>query len=90
VINIRRETLLYRHLPTLAPAMASMGDPALVGISANMNNIASAMHDNLVVCESRYEDNIKAVTVRDKYGDRTADMLLLLTRSDGNEYLPDY
>jgi hypothetical protein len=53
VINSRRETLLYRHLPSLAPAMASVGDPALVGIATSMNNIASAMHNNLAVRESR-------------------------------------
>jgi hypothetical protein len=90
VINSRHETVLYRHLPSLAPAMASVGDPALVGISASMNSIASAMHNDLAVRESRYKENKKAVTVRDKYGYRTADMLLLLTRSDDDNDLPDY
>jgi hypothetical protein len=42
VISSRRETVLYRHLPALASAMASAGDPALVGIAASMHNIASA------------------------------------------------
>jgi hypothetical protein len=41
VIISRRETVLYRQLPALAPIRAAAGDPDLVGIAASMNNIAS-------------------------------------------------
>jgi hypothetical protein len=88
VISSRRETVLYRHLPALAPASA--GDPALVGITTSMNNIASAMHSDLSVDETHYAENKKSTTVRGKYGDRTADMLLLLTRSEDEDDLPEY
>jgi hypothetical protein len=90
VISSRRETVLYRHLPALAPAMASAGDPALVGITASMNNIASAMHSDLAVSKTCYAENKKSTTVREKCGDHTADMLLLLTHSEDDDDLPEY
>jgi hypothetical protein len=65
VLNCRRETVLYRHLPTLAPAMASVGDPALIGIDISINNIASAIHIDLAVRKSRYAENKKVMTVRE-------------------------
>jgi hypothetical protein len=55
-----------------------------------MNNIASAMHHDLVVRETRYAEAKKPSTLREKHGDRTADMLLLLTRSTDDEDLPEY
>jgi hypothetical protein len=70
--------------------MASAGDPALVGITASINNIASAMHSDLAVRETHYVENKKTTTVREKYGDRTADMLLLLTRSEYDDDLTEY
>jgi hypothetical protein len=85
IISSRRETVLYRHLPTLALAMASAGNPALVGIASSMNNISSAMHSDLAVRETHYAENKKSTTVREKYGDRTADMLLLLTRLEDDD-----
>jgi hypothetical protein len=90
ILNSRRETVLYQHLPTLAPAMAAVGDPDLIGIAASMNNIASAMHRDLAVQELRQAENKKALTFREKYGDRNADMLLLLTRSEDDVDLTDY
>jgi hypothetical protein len=55
-----------------------------------MNNINSAMNSDLAVRESRYAENKKVMTVGGKYGDRTADMLLLLTRSEDDDDLPEY
>jgi hypothetical protein len=90
VISSRRDMVLYQYLPALAPAMAEMGDPALVGIAASMNNIDSVMHIDLAVRETRYAENKKAMTEREKYGDRAADMLLLITRSEDDDDLPEY
>jgi hypothetical protein len=90
VISSRRETVLYRHLPALAPTMSSAGDPALVGITTSINNISSAMHSDLAVRETRYAENKKSTMVHEKYGDRTACMLNLLTRSEDDNDLPDY
>jgi hypothetical protein len=90
VLNSRRETVLYRYLPTMAPAMAAVGDPDLIWIAASMNNIASAIYSDLAVRESRYAENKKVMTVPEKYGDRTADMLLLLTRSEDDDDFPEY
>jgi hypothetical protein len=42
----------------------------------------------LLVGGNLYAENKKTLTVREKYGGRTADMLLLLTRY--NEDLPEY
>jgi hypothetical protein len=42
----------YQHLQTLAPALAAVGDRALIGIATSMNNIDSAMHSDLTVRES--------------------------------------
>jgi hypothetical protein len=90
VISSRRDNVLYQQLPALAPTMAAAGDPALVDIAASMNNIASAMPSDLAVRENRYAENKETLTVREKYGDRTADMLILLTHSEDEEELPEY
>jgi hypothetical protein len=90
VISHRREHVLCRQLPGLRPTPATAGDPALVGIASSMNNIASAMHHYLVVRETRYTEANKPSTLWKKHGDRTADMLLLLTRSTDDEDLPEY
>jgi hypothetical protein len=90
VVNHRREHVLYRQLPGLRMTAATTGDPALVGIAASMNNIASAMHHDLDVREKRYAEAKKPPTLREKHGDRAADMLLLLTRSADDDNLPDY
>jgi hypothetical protein len=55
-----------------------------------MNNIASDMNHDLVVQETRYADNRITVTVREKFDDRTADMLLLLTRAGDDDDFPEY
>jgi hypothetical protein len=89
-ISSIREAVLYRHLPTSSPAMAPAGDPALVGIATSMNNIASVMHSDLAVRETRYAENKNSTTVRKNYGDRTTDMLLLLTSSEDENDLPEY
>jgi hypothetical protein len=89
MVNHRREYELYHQLPWMCPAATTTGDPALVGISASMNNIASAMHHDLAVRETRYADAKIPSTLRE-HGDRTAGMLLLLTRSADDDDLPDY
>jgi hypothetical protein len=53
-----------------------------------MNNIAIVMHSNLAVRKTRYAENQKSTTVREKCGDRTADMMLLMTRSEDDDDLP--
>jgi hypothetical protein len=55
-----------------------------------MNNIARAMHSDLAFRESRYAENKKVMTVQETYGDRTANMLLLLTRSEDDDGLSEY
>jgi hypothetical protein len=56
VISHCREHVLYRQIPGLRPTAATAGDPALVGIASIMDNIASDMHHNLVVRETRYAE----------------------------------
>jgi hypothetical protein len=90
VISHRRENVLYRQLIGLRPTVATAGDPALVGIASSMNNIASAMHHDLVVRETRYAEAKKPSTLWEKHGDRPADMRLLLTWSTDDEDLPEY
>jgi hypothetical protein len=90
VVSHRREHILYLKLPGLRPTAAMTGDPALVGIAASTNNIASAMHHDMAVRETRYADAKKPSILGDKHGDRTADMLLLLTRPTDDDDLPDY
>jgi hypothetical protein len=54
VVNHSRDHVLYRQFPGLQPPAATAGDPALVGITSIMNNIASAMHHDMAVRETRY------------------------------------
>jgi hypothetical protein len=89
-ISHRREHILSRQLPGLWPTAATAGDPALVGISSSMNNIASAMHHDLVVRETSYANAKKPPTLREKHGDRTDNLLLLLMRSTDIEDLSEY
>jgi hypothetical protein len=90
VINSRRDTVLYQQLTALTPTTTAAGDTAMVGITASMNNIASAMHIDLAVRETYYAENKKALTVREKYGCGTAKMLLLITRSEDEYEPPEY
>jgi hypothetical protein len=55
-----------------------------------MNNIASDMHHDLVVGGTLYAEARKPSTLREKHGDRTVDMRLLLTRSTDDKDLPEY
>jgi hypothetical protein len=64
VISHRREHVLYQQLPGLRPNAATAGDPALVGIASSMNNIASAMHHDLVVRETRHAEAKQPSTLR--------------------------
>jgi hypothetical protein len=90
VISHRREHVLYLQLPGLMPTAATAGDPALVGISSSMDNISSAMNHYLTVRETRYDEAKKPSNLREKHGDRTADMLLLLTHSTDDDNLSEY
>jgi hypothetical protein len=63
-ISHRREHVLYRQLPGLRPTAATAGDPALVGIASSVKNIASAMHHDLVVRETRYAEAKQPSTLR--------------------------
>jgi hypothetical protein len=90
VISHRREHVLYRQFPGIRPTSTTAGDPALVGIASSMNNIASDMHHDLAARETRYADARKPSTLHEKHGDRTVDMLLLLTRSADDDNMPEY
>jgi hypothetical protein len=90
VISHSRDHVLYQQLTGLLPTAAAVGDPEIVEITASMNNIASDMHHDLAVRETRCTEAHKPSTLHKKHGDRTADMLLLLTRSSDDEDLPEY
>jgi hypothetical protein len=88
-ISQRRKHVLYRHLPGLIPTAATAGDPSMVGITDSMHNIASTMNHDLAVRETRCTEARTPSTLREKHGARTADMLLLFTRSTDDEKLPE-
>jgi hypothetical protein len=88
--SITGGNFLHHQLPAVAPKTGSAGDSALLGIASSMNNIASAMNHDLEVWETPYEDTRKTATVREKCGDRTVGMLILLTRVGDDDDLNEY
>jgi hypothetical protein len=51
----------------LQQTAATVGYPALVGIVARMNNIASIMHHDMDVRETRYTESKKPSTLHEKH-----------------------
>jgi hypothetical protein len=90
VINHRREHVLHRQLSGLQPTGVVVGGPSLVGIVSSMNNIDSAMNHDLVVRETWYSESRKPSTLREKHGDRTADIFMLLAPSTDDDHLSEY
>jgi hypothetical protein len=88
VISSRREEVLYRDLPGLKHGPSNAGDPYL-------RDVARAVGDLAVEARSDRDDrqDRRAIldlpkSVRDKFGDRLTDRLLLLCRVKDDELLP--
>jgi hypothetical protein len=91
VINQRRTGVLYQLLPALGPThLPRMPDTFAETLADGLTNIAMEMHADRRARETRVSDSTRPKTFRERYGDRIADGILLLTASPDDELLPPF
>jgi hypothetical protein len=91
VVNYRRENVLYRLLPDLRPAnLGRLPDSFAESLSDGLTNIATEMHADRRSRETRAVESNRPKSFRDRYGDRIADSILLLTDVSDDDLLPPF
>jgi hypothetical protein len=90
VVRNRRESVLYRFLPDLRPSSASLPDAFAASMSAGLTHIAAEMHADRRARYTRAVESSRKKTFHDKYGERIADGILLLTRAVDDDLLPPF
>jgi hypothetical protein len=76
----RRTAVLYRFLPALAPSNhGHLPDTFAETLADGLTNIAVEMHADRRAWETRVSESTLSKTFRERYGERIADGILLLT-----------
>jgi hypothetical protein len=91
VLRQRQTSVLYRILPTLV--MSSHGhlpDTFAETLAEGLTNIAVEMHADRRSRETRVSESALPKTFRERYGDRIADGILLLTASSNDDLIPPF
>jgi hypothetical protein len=86
VILHRGETILYRLLPEVRTATVALSDAFAASMSTCLTHIAAEMHADRRARDMRAVETSRKKMFRDKYGERIADGLLLLTGAS-DDYL---
>jgi hypothetical protein len=92
VVKSRHVSVLFRLLPDLRPgaSTALLPDAFAMSMSTGLTSIAAEMHSDRRAREARAAKSTRAHTSRDKYGERIADSILLLTGAPDDDFLPTY
>jgi hypothetical protein len=90
VVKHRRESVLYRLLPDLRPGTGLLPDAFALSMSTGLTSIATEMHSDLQAWDARAAESTRKKTFRDKYGERIADSILILTGASDDDFLPAY
>jgi hypothetical protein len=91
VISQRRTVVLYQLLPALGPThLPRMPDTFAKTLADGLTNIAVEMHADRRAREIRVSDSTRPKTFRERYRDRIADGILLLTASPDDDLLPPF
>jgi hypothetical protein len=90
LVGYRREKILYTILPDLHPSTPSRGDPYVQDLVNGVNQFVTEMKDARIAGDDRRLEAARPKTSREKYGDRLADQMLLLTNQPDNDLLPNF
>jgi hypothetical protein len=91
VLRQRRTSVLYRILPALVPSShGHIPDTFAETLAEGLTNIAVEMHADRRSRETQVSESALPKTFRERYGDRIADGILLLTASSNDELLPPF
>jgi hypothetical protein len=91
VLRQRRTAVLYRVLPALVPSShGHLPDTFSETLADGLTNIAVEMHADRRARETRVSESACSKTFRERYGERIADGILLLTASADDDILPSF
>jgi hypothetical protein len=91
VLHQRRTAVLYRVLPALVPySHGHLPDTFAKTLADGLTNIAVEMHTDRRARETRVSESARSKTFRERYGERIADGILLLTASADDDILPPF
>jgi hypothetical protein len=91
VLCQRRTAVLYRVLPALVPSShGHLPDTFAETPADGLTNIAVEMHADRRARETRVSESTRSKTFRERYGERIADGILLLTASADDDILPPF
>jgi hypothetical protein len=89
VLNRRRTSILHRLLPALQSSdMGRLPDSFVESLSDGLTNATRKMHADRRSREMRVSEATRRKTFRERYGDRIAVEMLLLTSSADDGFLP--
>jgi hypothetical protein len=89
VANHRRNNVLYKQLPDLVPQMTQRtSDPAVTRVADGLDHLVADMRRDRVDQEQRRTEAAAPKTVRTRYGEEEADLLLRLTHTSDDDDLP--
>ena len=89
VTKSRRETTLFRHLPELRPRNHGTADPQMTQLIAGAALLADHQRLDREDRREQREKSAQPTTIREKFGDHTTDLLLLLTGQSDDDDLPE-
>jgi hypothetical protein len=87
VVRYRCEALLYRLLPETRLTTVALPDAFAASMSAGLTHIAAEMHADRRARDIRAVETSRKKTCQDKYGERIADGLLLITGAQNDDHL---
>jgi hypothetical protein len=91
VLRQRRAAVLYRSLPALVPyGQDHLPDTFAETLADGLTNIAMEMHADWRARETRVSESMRPKTLRERYGERIADGILLITASADDDILPPF
>jgi hypothetical protein len=90
LVGCHREKILYSLLPYLRPSTPSRSDPYVQEFANGVKQFFTKMKDAQISGEDRRLEAARPKTFREKYGDRLADQMLLLTNQSDDDQLPNF
>jgi hypothetical protein len=90
LVGYRRDKVLFEILSDLRPATPSRGDPYVQDLATGVASFVTEMKDARIAGDDRRVEAARPKTFREKYGDRLADQMLLLTNTRDDDLLPNF
>jgi hypothetical protein len=90
LVGCRCKKFLYSVLPDLRPPTPSRGDPYVQYLANGVKQLVTEMKDARIAGDDRHLEAARPKTFREKYGDRLADQMILLTNQLDDDQLPNF